>query len=250
MRTLSTVLFMSLAGAASAQSSLGITGGEVSLGYVQDESGTPQIGVGAAVVNVAITPVHGIQGELSFFDTDGGGIGSIGAHLFMSPSERAKYGIFTSISDVEGRPLSWATLGVEGVFELGPNTTANARTGIGYGSDSLDFIFAGVGVSHEMNGEVTLKAALDLAHFDERYFDALSYELSVQADYQPENSRFGTFTSVTYSGLSGNNRASGDIRVGLGVKMTFGRGNRTGVKSEFFRQSNPVAPLLRRNISF
>ena len=70
MRGLLVSMFVCFSVPAAAQSSLGITGADLSFGVIEDESGASRV-EGAAVVDVAVTEVHGFQGDL-WFATDGG----------------------------------------------------------------------------------------------------------------------------------------------------------------------------------
>lgn len=249
MRTLLFVLLTSVSGPALAQSSLGITGASFSLGATEDEGGDFRLEGAAAVVDVAITSVHGFQGDLSFADTVGGGIGTVGTHLYMSPVNGQKYGLFATLSDVDGRSMLWGTLGAEGMLSLGENTVGEVRGGFGYADENgLDFIFAGVGVAHEFTSEWTLEGALDLADFDEASFRATSYDVSIKAEYSPEGSPWGAYASVAYSGLAGQDDADGELRLGLGLSVALGNIGGADTDTRLFRSPDPVAPLLRRGL--
>ena len=249
MRTLLLVLLTSVSGPALAQSSLGITGATFSLGATEDESGTYQLEGAAAVVDVAVTSVHGFQGDLSFADTAGGGIGTVGAHVYMSPVKGQKYGLFATLSDVDGRSMLWGTLGAEGMLALGETTVAEVRGGFGYADESgLDFIFAGVGVAHEFSPSWTVEGAVDLADFDEATFRATSYDVSLKAEYSAQGSPWGAYASVAYSGLSGRDDADGEVRIGVGISLSLGGLGGADTDTRLFRSPDPVAPLLRRNI--
>lgn len=249
MRTLLFVLLASVSGPALAQSSLGITGASFSLGVTEDESGEFQLEGAAAVVDVAITSVHGFQGDLSFADTVSGGIGTVGAHLYMSPVNGQKYGLFGTLSDVDGRSMLWGTVGAEGMLSLGANTVAEVRGGFGYADENgLDFIFAGAGVAHAVTPSLTLEGAFDLADFDEAAFRATSYDVSVKAEYSPEGSPWGAYASVTYSGLAGRDDADGEMRLGVGISLSLGSIGGADTDTRLFRTPDPVAPLLRRGL--
>ena len=102
MRTLLLVLLTSLPLPALAQSSLGISGGQLSLGLVEDEAGDHRGGMRALV-------------------------------------------------DVDGRAFMYGTLGAEGMLSLGPDTSVEARAGVGWGDvDGLDYIFAGGAIAHRL----------------------------------------------------------------------------------------------------
>ena len=249
MRALFCVLLMSVTSPAFAQSSLGITGAAFSLGATEDEGGQRRVEGAAAVVDVAVTSVHGFQGDLSFADTVGGGIGTVGAHLYMAPVVGQKYGLFATLSDVDGRALLWGTVGAEGMLSMGQNTVAEIRGGFGYADENgLDFIFGGLGIAHAFSPALTVEAALDLADFDEVEFRATAYDLSIQTDFSPEGSPWGAYASVTYSGLAGRDDADGEVRLGLGLSLSLGNVGGANTDTRLFRSPDPVAPLVRRGI--
>ena len=99
MKSVLVAIFACFAVPVAAQSSLGISGAQVSLGVVEDESGHSRTEFGA-LVDVAITGVHGFQGDLRFDDTQAGGVGTLAAHLYMTPREGQKYGLFATLADV------------------------------------------------------------------------------------------------------------------------------------------------------
>ena len=76
MKSVLVAIFACFAVPVAAQSSLGISGAQVSLGVVEDESGHSRTEFGA-LVDVAITGVHGFQGDLRFDDTQAGGVGTL-----------------------------------------------------------------------------------------------------------------------------------------------------------------------------
>lgn len=245
MRTLLFVFLTSLSFPAFAQSSLGITGVELSLGAVEDEAGDLR-GDARAVVDVAITEVHGFQGDLSFSDTGTGGIGTVAAHLYMTPTAGQKYGLFAALSDVDGRSMIYGSLGAEGMLSLGAHTSIEGRAGMGWAdADGLDYIFAGAALAHQLTPSVTLEGALDVADFDEAAFSATAYDLGLKATYSPEGSPWGAYVSVTQSGLSGHDDAT---RIGLGLTITLGTAGGTDPHTRLFRTPDPVGSLVRRGL--
>lgn len=231
-----------------AQSSLGISEATLSLGSTEDEDGARQSLV-ASSVDVRITAVHGLQGDLSFADTASGTIGQLGAHLYMAPRPGQKYGLFLSLSDVDGRSLSWLSLGAEGMLSLGENTTLEGRLGLGAADgNSRDYVFGGVSLVHAFGPTFEVEAALDVAEFDEAAFRATAIETSLTARYSPEGAPWGVYASLTQSDLTGRDGAPGRTRIGLGVTFNFGTSGGTDPGTRPFRQSDPVAQLVRRGI--
>jgi hypothetical protein len=245
MRTLLFVLVTSFSFPAFAQSSLGISGLDLSLGVVEDEAGDYR-GDARAAVDVAITEYHGFQGDLTYSDTGSGGIGTVAAHLYMSPKPGQKYGLFAALSDVDGRSMIYGSLGAEGMLSLGERTSIEARAGMGWtDADGLDYIFAGASLAHQLTPAVTLEGSLDLADFDEAAFSATSYDLALKATYSPEGSPWGAYVSVTQSGLTGHDDAT---RIGLGLTVSLGTAGGTAPHTRLFRTPDPVGSLVRRGL--
>lgn len=248
MKSVLVAIFACIAMPAVAQSSLGISGAQFSTGVVEDESGTTRV-EGRAVVDVAITDVHKFQGDLSFADTEAGGVGTLGAHLYMAPRKGQKYGFFARLSDVDGRSLTYGSIGAEGMIALSTNTSLEASAGIGAATgDGLDYFFGSVGFAHAYSNALEVSATLDLAEFDEASLRAVSYDAGLKAAYSPEGAPWGLYASVNHSGLTGRDGEAGQTRVGLGLTLTLGTSGGTDPDTRPFRSVDPVAPLLRRNL--
>lgn len=248
MRTLLFAVFASVAVPAFAQSSLGVTGAAFSLGMVEDEGGEFR-GEASAVVDVAITAYHGFQGDLRFSDTETGGIGTTAAHLYMTPREGQKYGLFAALSDVDGRGMLYGSLGAEGIFSLGDRTSVEVRGGMGWAdSDGLDYIFGGAALAHALTSSLELELSLDLADFDEVGLSATAYDLGASLRYQPEGRPWGGYVSVTQSGLAGTGSGEDATRIGIGLTLNLGASGGTNPHTRPFRTPDPVAPLIRRGL--
>lgn len=248
MKTVLVAIIASFVAApAMAQSSLGITGAEFVLGVTEDEAGTAQF-EGSAIVDVAITDAHGFQGDLRYDETLAGGVGTIGGHLYMTPKQGQKYGLFGSISDVNDRALQYVSLGAEAQLALSFETTVEVQAGIGAATEGdLDYVFGSLALAHALTPSLDLEATFDVAEFDEVSLSTTSYEIGVTATYSPEGAPWGIFASVSHADLTGGD-FSGATRVGLGLIWTFGNSGGTDPSSRLFRSVDPVAPLLRRGL--
>ena len=245
MRTLLLFVLTSFSFPAFAQNSLGISGAELSWGVVEDEAGDYR-GDGRAVVDVAVTEYHGFQGDLAFSDADGGWVGTVAAHAYMTPKPGQKYGLFAALSDVDGRAMLYGSLGAEAMLSLGSNTSVEGRAGMGWAdTDGLDYIFGGVAMAHQFSPSVELELSLDVADFDEATFGATAYDIGLKATYSPEGLPWGAYASVTQSGLNGYEDTT---RVGLGLTLTLGTSGGTTPHTRPFRTPDPVAPLIRRGL--
>ncbi len=250
MRTLLFAILtsVSVSAAAQAQSSLGITGAAFSLGMVEDEGGDYR-GDARAVVDVAITDVHGFQGDLGFSDSQSGLVGTVATHLYMAPREGQKYGLFAALSDVDGRSMLYGSFGAEGMLAFGNNTVVEARAGLGWAdTDGLDYIFGGFTVAQALSPAFEIEISLDIAEFDEPSLSAVSYDAGLRAQYSPEGSPWGAYASVTHSGLTGRDGSGGDTRIGLGLTLSLGTAGGVNPHTRPFRTPDPVAPLLRRGL--
>ena len=247
-RTLLVALLLMAGAPAFAQSSLGITGASLSLGVIDDEAGDARTSV-AAKIDVAITAAHGFQGDLAYADTANGAIGLLGAHLYMTPKQGQKYGLFATVADIDGRSMVWGTIGAEAMFSLGQSTVLEGRAGIGVADTrGLDFIFGGISIAHQIAEGLELETALDLADFDEAGFRATSYDLGATARYSPAGAPWGVYAGITRSGMSGRDGANGETRLALGVTVTLGQSGGVDPKTRPFRSVDPVAPLIRRGL--
>lgn len=230
-----------------AQSSLGITGAALSVGVTEDEAGSTRFET-AGVVDVAITAAHGFQADVRYADTVSGGVGTLGGHLYMTPRDGQKYGLFGTISDVDDASLQYISLGAEGQLALGFDTIIEAQAGIGAATEGdLDYVFGSLSLAHALTPSFEVEGALDVAEFDEVALSAISYEVGVTASYSPEGAPWGIFASLSHADLTGGDFA-GATRVGLGLSITFGNSGGTDPRTRPFRSVDPVAPLLRRDL--
>ncbi len=237
-----------MAGPMSAQSSLGIIGSELAFGFQQDEGGTAQT-VTAFKVDVAVTEVHGFQGDIAFEDTDHGLIGGVGAHLYMTPREGQRYGLFAALSDVDGRSMTWGSIGAEGMLSLSETSVIEGRVGMGLSDvDGLDYVFASGSIAYAATEEIEIEAVADIAEFEEASFQAISYDVGLTAQYNRQGAPWGLYANVTQSGLSGSDGSPAETRLGLGLTLRFGATGGVVPKTRPFRDIDPVAPLARRNL--
>jgi hypothetical protein len=243
----SAAVLLVAASAAHAQSSLGIHSGGVSFGVMSADS-TEELGFGSGWLDVAVTGVHGLQFGLTLEDTAAGTLGTFDAHLYMAPHNTAKYGLFVIVSDLDGANFTMAVAGAEGMFALGERTTAEIRTGVGIAKrtaapDSLDFVFVGGGINHEINPTLNIGLTFDVAEYDEPALQAYGYTVMAEAEYRPGNGPISLTAGVGISGLEGTNGGPSETLVKLGLTYTFGAGSGT---HRPFRRAAPYAPLALR----
>jgi len=218
------------------------TSREQALGPVATDS-APDLFLGVAAVNVAITEAHGLQLDATLEDAPGGAVGRLGAHLFMTPQDAHKYGLFATLSDLDDTEATWGSLGIEGILALSPRASAELRGGIGYGTAGLDWIFASAALAREI-GAGTVRAAIDVTEFDEIGLSAIATEtrLGVEAPLTP---RLAAFGDVVYARLDGANVAPETILRG-GFTLRFGTLGGVSPRTQLFATPDPVALLARR----
>lgn len=231
-----------------AHGSLGITGATFGASSTEDEGGLSRFALSSSV-DVRITAYHGIQSDQSLSETATGTLGQLQGHLYLAPNPDRKYGLFLALSDMDGRSMSWVSAGAEGMLSLGHSTIVDGRAGLGVAnSGSLDFIFGGVSVSHEISRGFEIQAALDLADFDEASFRATAIDATLQASYSPIGAPWGIYANVTRYGLAGRDGGPAATRIGLGVTISLGNSGGTRPATRMFRNVDPVAPLVRRGL--
>ena len=247
-RFITSLIAVFVAHGASAQSSLGFQGIDLRFGALQDETGEIQV-VSSLRLDVAITDAHGLQGDVTFEDTDNGLIGGLGAHLYMTPVEHHKYGLFASLSDVDGRSMSWLSVGAEGMIASGDDLVFEGRAGIGFSDvEGLDYTFADGGFAFALSDNLAVETHLTVAEFEEASFQAISYDAGASLHYTTSGSPWETYASLSYSGLTGRDSHPGEFRVGFGISMSFGQIGGLSPKTRPFRIVDPVAPLVRRGL--
>lgn len=242
--------------------SLGLRGGEVgvsgawfdtgpaasSLGAAPGSPGWKALNAAHATVDIALTAHHGFQGDLGFADTPGGGIGTLGAHLYLEPDARHRYGLFARLSDRRGDALAWASVGAEGMAALGPRTTLEYHAGLGAANAAgLDYVFGGAGVHHALGDGWTLSARAALASFQESAFKATGGELAVGLRYRQPGGRMGARVELVRSHLWGRNGAPAETTLQFGLTWALGPLPRGATQPRpFFAPADPVMQLVRR----
>lgn len=242
--------------------SLGLRAGEVALSGARFDTGAAASSLGATsgspgwkalnaarvTVDIALTQHHGLQGDLRFADTPGGGIGTLGAVLYLEPNARHRYGLFANLSDRRGNALAWASVGVAGMAVAGTRTTLEYHAGIGAANaNGLDYVFGGAGVHHALGGGWSLSARAALASFEETAFKATGGELALGLRYRDPGGRAGMHAELVRSHLWGRNGAPVETVLRVGVTYALGPLPRAGsAPRPFFAPSDPVMQLVRR----
>ncbi len=234
-----------------AQTSLGFTGGGVTLGVTSSDTSDSLTFVDGWL-DIAITAAHGVQLDFGIEDTSAGTLAHAATHIYMMPREGQKYGVFATVSDLDGEGFTVGTIGLEGRLAVGPKTAIEAHIGIGIAHritapDNLDFLFAGAGITHDLSPGLTIGLHGEIAEFDETNFQAVGYTVMLEAEYRPRRSPVSISAGIGVSGLDGSNGAPSETVARIGVSYTFGA--QTGDPTRRpFRRHNPYAPLALRGL--
>lgn len=244
-------LAVALATPAAAQSSLGLQSGGLSFGVTQDGAGDARA-TGEVWADIAVTPHHGVQLDFAVEDTASGALGHIAAHLYLAPGPGRKYGVFATVSDLDGESFTVGTIGIEGRVALGARTGLELRGGIGIAErisapESLDFLFLGAGIDHEVAPGLTAALSAEVAEYEELGFQAVGTTLLAEVEYRPGQSPVSIRAGLGLSGLDGRDGRPRETFARLGVSWTFGA--EAGAPSRrAFRRPDPHAPLTLRGL--
>lgn len=241
-----TALVLTLALPAVAQTSLGLGRIEATAGLTA--TGTGSLGQGRLSGDFRITGAHGLQFDLSATDYAEGFLGQIDAHLYLMPADKAKYGLFASLADVDGREATVAYAGAEGLWALSDRTTFAARAGFGYARPgNLDFIAADLRIDHALSADFGLFASAALAEVQEQALEALPWGAELGLTWQPASAPVAINAALGAAGLSGRDGAGTEPYLRVSLTWSFGadRSAARAVADRGFSVPAPLDPLLR-----
>lgn len=232
-----------------AADSLGFRFADLSAGLADD--GTITSAQARISADFAITDNHGLQLDFGAVGYSGEYLGQIDAHLYMMPTQAAKYGVFASLADVDGREATIAMAGIEAMFALSERTELHGRAGIGMAlPGNIDFITASLGASYALNDQMAVFGDLTVAEFDEASLRAISASARLGARYQPAGQAWEVAASLVHDGLTGRDAARFETRIELGFTWHLGAGGgaKRGLATRAFATTQPFDPLLRRGL--
>lgn len=241
-------LALCVSSAASAQSSLGVTGAELSFGGFSQPGGGTSFDA-EIVLDVAVTEAHGLQGDLAWIETNSGAVGRIGGHLYMTPIAGQKYGLFGVVGDVNGRDLTYAAVGIEGMFEVSDDLALGGYVGAGVGSaDGLDVIFAGIEATYNVTDALRLDGGVQLTEYDEVGLQAIGTEARLNLRYSPKGQPFAVTAGVVQDMLTGPDGEAAQTRGEIKLSWNLGTINGAEPVSRQLRTADPFLPLIRRGM--
>ncbi|MBC7144132.1 MAG: hypothetical protein H5U24_01865 [Thioclava marina] len=237
------LLLSALPQIAAAHSALGFTGARFSL-----EKGTGDFGVTRADVNAdfAITEAHGLQIDLGASDAGPRWRGDLAAHLYMAPTERAKYGVFAALGDTSHESqTSWA-IGAEAIWAVGARSSISARAGLGSVSPgSNDFVFARLSTRYGLSERTALTASLAVTDIDEFSFSARETTASLGLAHRIGHGPVTVSARIENSALSGSFASKDETRIVIGLTTRFGATGH-GIRNQPFAPVRPLDTLFAR----
>lgn len=227
---------------------LGFTGAELSFGSLSGEETTPYVD---GMLDVAITRYHGLQIDLGGADYGGTWIGTLGMHLYMQPSETAKYGLFLAYGDANDFESTTTDIGVEGIWQPSDVLTLSTRLGMGRAGgegSEMDYVFGSFGGALAVSDLTALTAGLQVLEADEKAQNngVLTLDMGIEQSFRsaPVTLTAG-LSHVSYTGSFEQN----DTRVAVGLKIDLGpkRGARQPVSARKFAPVRPLRDLIARD---
>jgi hypothetical protein len=199
----------------------------------------------------AITDAHGLQLDLGVTAYDGEFLGQIDGHLYMMPTPAAKYGLFFSLADMDGREATIAFAGVEGMFAVADRTEVHGRAGIGMAlPGDMDFITLSAGASHAVSSTVAVFGDVMVTEVDEADLRAIGTSARLGVSYQPDGRPWDVTASVVHDGVTGRDAAAFETRAEIGFTWHFGAGGgaKRSLSARGFANAQPFDALLRRGM--
>lgn len=199
----------------------------------------------------ALTEAHGLQLDLGIVSYGHEFLGQIDAHLYMMPTEVAKYGVFASLADMDGREATIGMVGVEAMFAVSDSTDVHGRAGIGMAiPGTMDFITASLGASHAVNDQVAIFGDLTVTEIDEASLRAIATSVRLGGRYQPAGQAWEVSASLVRDGLTGRDAAAFETRVELGFTLHLGAGGgaKRSLSTRGFGNTQPFDAALRRGM--
>ncbi|OOY23548.1 hypothetical protein BMI91_13780 [Thioclava sediminum] len=231
------------AGPALAQSALGFTGAELTI-----ENSTGDFGAARADLSAdfALTPAHGLQLDLGANDAGPRWRGDLAAHLYMAPTERAKYGLFAAVSDTSHASQTAYAAGAEAIWAVGARGSVSARAVLGtVKPGSNDYVFAGLAGRWDISPRTTLTADLSVVDISELAFSARETTAALGIGHRLGDGPATLFTRIERAHFTGRPDSRDETRLALGLTVRFGpRGH--GVRNQSFAPIRPLDGLFAR----
>ena len=229
--------------------SVGFRFADITLGGAT--GGTGASGTARLSSDVALTGVHGLQLDLGVVRYGHEVLGQLDAHLYMMPHDAAKYGLFFSLADIDGREATIAMVGVEGMFALSDRTELHGRAGIGMAMPGhMEFISLSLGASHAVNDQMAIFGDLAIAEIDEAALRAVTTAARIGVSYQPAGRSWALSAAFVRDGAGADTKTASETRAELGFTLHLGGGGgaKRRLATRGFASTQPLDPLLQRGL--
>lgn len=234
---------------ATADSGIGFQGTEATLGYIS--YGDTSVATADGLLDYAITRNHGLQLDLGTTSFEDHWQGTVSSHLYMSPTDSAKYGLFAAYTDINDDDAHIAMTGIEGLWRLSDGTGLDMRAGLGLlNPDNRDFIFASGHISQTVGPNTDLIAGLAAYDMEETGFASRDITVNVGAIRHFETAPIDLNVDLYHSFV--DDTGNHDDETGLHLAMTWRPGtNAFDMRRTAWTSFEPVRPLtglFARNI--
>lgn len=227
-------------------SGIGFQTFELDARYASGATGAMRID---GTIAVAITPYHHIQGDLGVVKYDWSWWGVMGLHLYMTPADRVKYGVFASVSDANDMSRFELTAGVELGWAPTARSYVQVRAGMGWitpGGD--DYLFASVDGVYGIRENLRLTAHLGFVNFEETGARANQFTLGAGLEYDIGRTPLTAYAGVERTFSVGASNLQNETRLVAGVRMRIGRPTGTGIQSRPWTPIRPFEGHMAANI--
>jgi len=220
-KTLLTLLAFGLSSPSLADSGLGFENGALSFSGQKSASRTQLDG--ALQMDHRVSNYHGLQTEVTATTYEGFWVGSIGAHLYMNPSDGAKYGLFAAYMDRNDRSDMMMSLGIEGLWNVSDTVIFGARAGLGlYQPNHVDFIFTDLHLDAYVSPTLRLGAGLSLSRIQELGYTREEMTPWISARYRLGRGPFSAVARLSHQHLREMSGRRNEVQLTLGIRMELG----------------------------
>ena len=235
--------------------SLGLGAGHVELGHTDMDQGPDQLD-GRLLMDFTISAHHGIEARAALEDTVLGTAGTVAGVAYMRPTNGLRYGLFGSLSDLDGEAASWGYVGAAGIWAVSDGISLGAHGAIGRRVtgpraggrlSEPDTLMGGIDLFARLSEQLSATAALSVAEFDEWQFRATASELRAGLVYHLPRSPLGLRAEMIHDRLDGPNGAAAHTHLRLGLFVRFGA-QPTASEMRPFVLSDPIGQLTRRGL--
>jgi hypothetical protein len=228
----------------------------IGVNFAEAEAGTSRTdaasrGTLRLTTDVLITRAHGLQLDFGLEEDPSGTIGRIDGHLYMIPQPNQKFGLFFSVTDVDGREATVAQVGIAGMLEFAPGTVLSGHASLGMvRPQKVDFVAVSARVSHALSDGLSVFAEIGGAEFEEEFLHVVTRQTRAGLIWEPKGRPLAATLSLARSDLAGRDGRPGETRVEFAVTYRFGAkgGARRPLRERPFLAPQSAVPMIAAGI--